>query len=295
MANRTIHPDPYYATHRCGEATITVINDGDVTIPVAAVFAAEEATWLRETGAADEQGNIVTAQLIVHIAIGDRSIVIDPAFDDPGTAWDRHFAGRWAGVRRTPGLAAALGALGIAPDGVTDVIFTHAHDDHFVGALYEADGKLRLRFPHARHLIGRADWDGNPRREQPDDDLARRLDALDALGLLVPIAEECMVGEGVTILPAPGESPGHQIVRVASQGETFYALGDLFHHASELVHLDWYSPWNDPATMRDSRARFLAEAVPSGAVAIFTHARFPGWGRVVRDGAGYRWEALAAR
>jgi len=285
----------YCAARRIGDATITVINDGDVTIPVAAVFAAEEAAWLRETGAADEQGNIVTAQLIVHIAIGDRSIVIDPAFDDPGTAWDRHFAGRWAGVRRTPGLAAALDVLGIAPDGVTDVIFTHAHDDHFVGALYEADGALRPRFPNARHLIGRADWDGNPRREGSDDDLARRLGALDALGLLAPIAGEFTVGPGVTILPAPGESPGHQIVRVASQGETFYALGDLFHHASELAHLDWYSPWNDPATMRDSRARFLAEAVPSGAVAVFTHARFPGWGQVVRAGAGYRWEDVGAQ
>lgn len=288
MADRTTSLAPYYATRRCGEVTITVINDGDVTIPVAAVFAAEEAAWLRETGVADEQGNIVTAQLIVHIAIGDRSIVIDPAFDDPGTTWDRHFAGRWVEVRRTPGLAAALGALDIAPDGVTDVIFTHAHDDHFVGALYEANGELRPRFPHARHLIGRADWEGNPRREQPDDELARRLGALDALGLLVPVAGELTVTPGVTILPAPGESPGHQIVRVAAQGETFYALGDLFHHASELAHLDWYSPWNDPATMRDSRARFLAEAVPSGAVALFTHARFPGWGRVVSDSAGYR-------
>jgi len=286
---------PYYATRQCGAATITVINDGDVTVPVAAVFAAEEAAWLREAGEADGEGNLVTAQLIVHIAIGDRSIVIDPAFDDPDTAWDRHFAGRWPRVRRTPGLAAALGALGIAPAGVTDVIFTHAHDDHFVGALYEADGALHPRFPHARHLIGRADWDGNPRREKPDDDLARRLGALDALGLLVPIAGECEVGQGVTILPAPGESPGHQLVRVASQGERLYALGDLFHHPSELAHLDWYSPWNDPLAMRDSRARFLAEAVPRGAVALFTHAPFPGWGRPLREGGGYRWEALAAQ
>lgn len=286
---------PYYDARRIGDATITAINDGDVTVPVAAVFADEEAAWLREAGEADDRGNLVTAQLIVHIAIGDRSIVIDPAFDDPGTAWDRHFAGRWAGVRRTPGLAAALGALGVAPEGVTDVIVTHAHDDHFVGALYEADGELRPRFPNARHLIGRADWDGNPRRERPDDELARRLGALDALGLLVPVAGEYAIGRGVTILPAPGESAGHQIVRVVSRGETFYALGDLFHHPSELAHLDWYAPWNDPAAMRDSRARFLVEAVPSGAVALFAHARFPGWGRVVQNGAGYRWEELAAQ
>jgi glyoxylase-like metal-dependent hydrolase (beta-lactamase superfamily II) len=285
----------YCATRRCGAATITVINDGNVTLPVAEIFAAEEAAWLREAGEADSQGNLLTAQLIVHIALGDRSIVIDPAFDDPGTAWDRRFATRWTRVRRTPGLAAALAALGIAPTGVTDVIFTHAHDDHFVGALYEADGELRPRFPNARHLLGRADWDGNPRRDQPDSEVARRLGALDARGLLVPVAGEYEVTPGVTILSAPGESPGHQIVRVQSEGERFYALGDLFHHASEFAHLDWFSPWNDPAAIRDSRARFLAEAVPSGAVAVFTHALFPGWGRAVRAGAGYRWEARIAQ
>lgn len=285
----------YCATRRIGDATITVINDGDVAVPAAVVLAAEEAAWLRETGLTDAEGNLLTAQLIVHIAVGDRSIVIDPAFDDPGTAWDRHFAARWPSVRRTPGLAAALAALGIAPEGVTDVIFTHAHDDHFVGALYEADGELRPRFPHARHLIGRADWDGNPRREKPDDDLAQRLGALAARGLLMLVDGEFAVAPGVTILPTPGESPGHQIVRVSSQGETFYALGDLFHHASEFAHLDWFSPWNDPAAIRDSRARFLAGVVPSGAVAVFTHAPFPGWGRPVRDGAGYRWEDFAAQ
>jgi len=115
--------------------------------------------------------------------------------------WRRHFA-----------------ALGIAPEGVTDVIFIHAHDDHFVGALYEADGALHPRFPHAWHLIGRADWDGNPRRENSDDDLAQRRGALAARGLLVPVDGEFAVAPGVTILPTPGESPGHQIVRVSSQG-----------------------------------------------------------------------------
>jgi glyoxylase-like metal-dependent hydrolase (beta-lactamase superfamily II) len=285
----------YYATRRIGDATITVINDGDVSVPVAAIFPAEEAAWLREAGEADAEGNLLTAQLIVHIASGDRSIVIDPAFDAPGSAWDRRFADRWPRVCRTPGLAAALGALGIAPEGVTDVIITHAHDDHFVGTMYEADGALRPRFLNARHLIGRADWDGDPRRMEPDGEFARRLGALDALGLLVPVAGEYAVGPDVTILPAPGESPGHQIVRVASRGERFYALGDLFHHPSELAHLDWYSPWNDPAAARGSRERFLAEAVSHGAVAVFTHARFPGWGRPLREGPGYRWAALAAR
>jgi hypothetical protein len=41
--------------------------------------------------------------------------------------------------------------------------------------------------------------------------------------------------------------------------------------------------------MRRSRERLIAEAVPAEATLVYTHALFPGWGRIVADGAGYRW------
>ena len=47
---------------------------------------------------------------------------------------------------------------------------------------------------------------------------------------------------GVATLHAPDESSDHSIVRVASGGQTFYALGDLFHHACEVDHMDWPRP-----------------------------------------------------
>jgi magnesium transporter len=62
-------------------------------------------------------------------------------------------------------------------------------------------------------------------------------------------------------------------------------------HAGEVEHLDWHSPWVEPVAMRASRERLLAEAVPSQATVVFTHAPFPPWGRIVRAGAGYRFVA----
>jgi len=40
-----------------------------------------------------------------------------------------------------------------------------------------------------------------------------------------------------------------------------------------------------------SRQQFLADVSPDDTV-VYTHAAFPGWGRIVRDGEGYRWEQI---
>ena len=279
----------YIETRQVGAATITIINDGDVTLPLDFLFSPAAIAGLRERGYPPDERTLVSAQLVIHVALGVASIVIDPAFDDPGTPWDRRFAGRWPVVRRTPGLAAGLAASGVAPETVTEVLITHAHDDHFVGALRDAGDCLQARFPHARHLIGRADWLDNPKRDDPDGDLAARLGPIAELGLLTPVEGEYTVAPGVTMIAAPGESPGHSIVRVQSGGATFWALGDLFHHPIEVERPDWHASWNDPALVAESRRAFL-DAVKPDDLVVFTHAPFPGWGRIVRDGDGYRWE-----
>ena len=95
---------------------------------------------------------------------------------------------------------------------------------------------------------------------------------------------------GVTMIAAPGESPGHAIVRVRSGGERFYFLGDLFHHACEVVSTDWVSPGRNQHVLRASRERLIADAVATRATLAFTHGLFPPWGRIVPADGGYRWE-----
>lgn len=279
----------YIETRQVGAATITVINDGDVVLPLDFLFSPAAIAGLRERGYPPDEQTLTSAQLIVHVALGDASIVIDPAFDDPGTPWDRRFATRWLGHHRSPGLAAALAALGVAPEAVTEVLITHAHDDHFVGVLRDAGDCLQARFPNARHLIGRADWLENPKREESGSELATRLGPIAELGLLTPVEGEYAVAPGVTMIAAPGETPGHSIVRVQSGGATFWALGDLFHHPIEIERTDWYASWDEPVTLAASRRAFL-DAVQPDDLVVFTHAPFPGWGHVVRDGDGYRWQ-----
>ena len=93
------------------------------------------------------------------------------------------------------------------------------------------------------------------------------------------------------MIPAPGESPGHAIIRVSSNRETLYAVGDLFHFAAEVAHPDWMVPWADPKQMSPSRRHLLDAAVSTDAVVVFSHETFPPWGRIVpNQGGGFRWQ-----
>ncbi len=272
----------YISTRRIGEGTVTVISEG--MIPYALEFSVPEAIWRPSIPEADAEGKVLLGLNLAHIAIGDASILIDPGFDDPGSP--EH----WPGIVRSPGMLAALAAIGVQPEAITHVLISHAHTDHFAGVAVECDGRHVARFPHARHLIGRADWEGNPQLGDPQSVLVTRLGAIERLGLLELVDGEYEVAPGVTMIATPGESPGHCIVQLRSAGQTFYYLGDLMHHRCEVEHLDWAPPWGDRAALRASREWLAARAVSAQATLIFTHDPFPAWGRIVQANSSYRWE-----
>jgi glyoxylase-like metal-dependent hydrolase (beta-lactamase superfamily II) len=280
--------EDYVATRRIGDATVTLINDGVFdAIPLIPWMDAPAAAVRRAVPEADTSGAIGQSGMIVaHVRIGHASILIDPGV---GELDPRSWLVTDLKLRRTPGVQAGLAARGIQPEQITHVLITHAHDDHFLGATVRRDGQYLPRYPQARYVIGRADWADNPAREDPDSAVALRLGALDRLGLLDVVEGDAAIVPGVTMIPAPGESPGHAIVHVASAGDHFYYLGDLYHHTCEVAHPDWVMTHRDTAAMIASRQRLLADAVPRGALMVFTHHIFPGCGRIVSTEGEYRW------
>ena len=289
MAHRSPHPAAFVDSRRVGDAEITVVSEGALKWPPR--FPIPEEELRRVLPDLDEQGRVWLALNDIIIRLGEAVIVVDPGMDDPDSRWQRDRARVWPNwpVTRTPGLAAALADLLIAPEDVTHVLITHPHVDHYPGVTVERGDDLVARFPNARHFIGRADWEGNPGRTDPDSDLAR-LELIDRMGLLAVVDAEREIVPGVTMHAAPGESPGHCIVRVESAAETFYALGDLVHLAVEVEQPTWGPPHVDLNTMTTSRRRWFPRIAAEGALVVSAHEPFPPWGRIVADGAGFRWE-----
>ncbi|HEX6506097.1 MAG TPA: MBL fold metallo-hydrolase [Chloroflexota bacterium] len=281
------------ATHvvsrRVGRAVVTAISLG--RLYWAPQMQAPEEEWRRAMPDADAQGRIPCELTVVHIRTDDASILVDPGLDDPDTPATQEMLADWEGMTLSPGLQVGLTQIGVQPEDITHVLLSHGHFDHYLAVTMDQDGRQIPRFPNARYIINRREWEDNPDREP---ELVERLHALEARGLLSLVDGDEEIAPGVTIIHAPGESPGHSIVRVSSAGQQLYAVGDLFHHTCEVENLDWAPAGRDRAAMRASRERLIIEAVPHDAIVVFTHAALPPWGRIVETEGGYRWVRVDA-
>ena len=281
--------DAFVDTRRVGDATVTVISEGTLKWPPR--FAISDAALKQALPDTDSEGRVWLGLNVFIIRLGDAVVVVDPGLDDPDSPWQRDRSRVWPNwpVTRTPGLAVAMAHLGIATQDVTHVLITHPHGDHYPGVAVERDGEIVARFPHARHFMGRTDWEGNRGRDDPDSDLAR-LEVIDRAGLLELVDDSWEIVPGVTMIVAPGESPGHCIVRLESAGERIYNLGDLVHLAVEVEHPTWGPPHADLEAIVASRRRWFAQLATENALVVTAHEPFPPWGRIVSAGDGYRWE-----
>lgn len=279
---------PISETRQVGDATITVVADGEMLWEPR--FPVPEAEWRAALPDADAQGRIWIGLNVVLVRLGEALVVIDPGCDAPDSAWQSTLPQLWPNwpIRRTAGLAVALAGLGIDPAAVTHVVITHPHGDHYPGVCREEGGDLVARFPNAQHFMGRADWEGNPYRTDPESHV-RRLGVIDDLRLLHLIDADTEIAPGVTVLPAPGESPGHVVVRIETGAAPVYVLGDLVHHGVEVAHPTWNPPHADHEPLLASRERFYPLLADESAHALYAHEPFPSWGRIVRAEDGYRW------
>jgi len=283
-------PEGYVTTRRIGDATVTLINDGVLgAIPLVPWMQAPEDEVRREAPEADAAGMIGSCGLIsAFVRIGEAAILIDPGAGDLEA--DARLVTTFK-FQPTPGVLAGLAASGVLPTQITHVLLTHAHGDHVTGTTTVRGGQHFPRYPRARYSINRADWSGNAAGDAATSEAGIRLGVLDRLGLLDLVDGDTEIVPGVTMIAAPGESPGHSIVHVASAGAHFYYLGDLFHHPCEVAHPDWVMVGRDKESLTASRRRLIADAVSTNAVLVATHNVFPAWGRiVVRTEAGVRWE-----
>jgi len=190
--------EPFFDTRRIGEASVTVISEG--ILPWAPRLQAPEAEWRALVPNAGADGVVPLGMNLVLIHAGDAVILVDPGFDDPSEADAEH----WPGLVRTQGLSAALHSMDVKPEQITHVLLTHTHGDHYAGVTVMRKGERVPRYPHARYYVGRADWEPNPQRAQPDSMLATQLGTLARLNLLTMVDSSEEIAPGVSMLAAPG-------------------------------------------------------------------------------------------
>lgn len=278
---------PDMTTVRVGEARVTMLNAGDMRLLLSQELAVPEALWRPRYADLFEQPGVCPS-LSIYIEQPGARVLVDANDYRATMTPDSQYA--LAGYSPPPPIPAQLASLGAQPEDITAMIITHAHWDHYAGATSPTAGRYAPTFPRARYYLGAADWKDNETQTALQDQAsleARTLGVLHERGMLRLVEAPEQIAEGIDILPAPGETPGHQIVRVRSAGETLYIVGDLFHHAIEVEHPDWMVGWADAEVMLATRRWLMDDALADRALLIAAHIASPG--RLERAADGLRW------
>lgn len=235
-----------------------------------------------------EQPDVIPVRCM-HIQSPGSSVLVDACTPEAfkGTAYER------PGDPTLPNLQEQLALVGVSPGDVTHVVITHHHFDHIIGLTMRHEDVFVPCFPRARHYLGRADWEApgvQADLAQPASLFRQTLGVLEQCGLLELVDGDCEPGHGLNILHMPGETPGHQILRLNTGGQILYFIGDLYHHQVEIEQPAWMTPWDDPSTLLQSRQRFRHMALTEDAMLVAAH--IPGTGRMrTTSEGGTCWEA----
>jgi glyoxylase-like metal-dependent hydrolase (beta-lactamase superfamily II) len=196
-----------------------------------------------------------------------------------------------------------LESRGIAAESIGVVILTHGHPDH-IGGVTDVSG--RPRFPNARHIMGSAEWRfwtdetvlekcarnelyGLGRFDRHIGEWARR--CLPPLASRLELVEsEVEISPGVRVAPAPGHTPGHLAVIVASGREQCLFVGDAFVFSLQAERPEWNLPFDLWPDQTIATRRALFDRAASEEMLVFAyHFPFPPLGRIERRGAAWHW------
>jgi glyoxylase-like metal-dependent hydrolase (beta-lactamase superfamily II) len=199
-------------------------------------------------------------------------------------------------------LMTALASLGVTPADVDAVLFTHLHFDHVGWACVpDAQGRPCPAFPRARYVVGASEWafwSGGAKGvlAHHREAYARAIQPLADAGALAVVADGSSPVAGLTYAPMPGNTPGHQGLRVESGGARALFAADLCHCPAQVAAPLWSHRSDvDPEAGRRSRLDVFAACAQDDTLLAFGHfPRGADLGHVRRAQTGWRWEPLGA-
>ena len=276
---------PAFARLQIGAGTLTSVSDGNLVLPADFIFGPmpqDELVAVRRSFNLDADTLTPECNLTLY-QDGDRVILFDvgsgPDFmPSAGTIVEN------------------LDALGIAPQDVTHVVFTHAHPDHIWGLLDDFDEPL---FNEATYMMGRKEWDYWWDPETVDTigeartvfavGAKRRMEAIESLVALFDDGDEIL--PGIAAVGSFGHTPGHMSFEIRQGNEAVLIGGDAIgnHHVA-FARPDWPSGSDQDADEAIRSRNLLLDRLASEQMRLIGfHLPDGGIGRVERSEGTYRF------
>jgi glyoxylase-like metal-dependent hydrolase (beta-lactamase superfamily II) len=229
----------------------------------------------------DEQNRVRCANNCVLARDGTHTVLIDTGYGGNYSPLDRRFYGMDDGEP----LIASLAMLGILPEDVDTVVFSHLHFDHVGGATrWDERGQSRLAFPNARHVVSRMEWEDatSGAAELQTAYTPAQIAPLGNSGLLDLIEGDAMVVPGMRAIVTSGHTRGHLAFLFESNGSAALCLSDLCPSTMHMRRM-WHTGYDIfPLETRRRKPIWLAEAADKEWFVLWNHDQETAASRVAR-------------
>ena len=279
---------------KLGAFDIYPVTDGRFRLDGGAMFGAVPRVLWEKCCPADDRNRIQLSVTPLLIKANGKNILVDTGLGGKGTAkFDEMFA-----VDRIPSLYESLKRLDLTPEDIHVVINTHLHFDHAGGNTVEDEsGGLAPTFPKAAYYVQRGEYDDAVRANE-------RTIASYRPENFTPLAHiyqwEFLEGNtqllpGISVVVTQGHTTYHQSVKIESEGQVAFYLGDLIPTVSHLPlpYIMGYDLF--PLQTLESKRWVLDRAFEETWLMVFDHDPHVQMGYVRKDVEGkYRLEEVKA-
>jgi glyoxylase-like metal-dependent hydrolase (beta-lactamase superfamily II) len=271
-------------TKKIGDISVTAVSDGVLAAPLDVVLGMDAAEIARLAGKKPGEA--------LHISVN---------------AFLLERAGEWALVDTGSGntMGPTLGKLpdnlraqGVAPEQIGTIFLTHLHPDHSNGLVDDAGNAI---YPNAEIVLHEAEATFWLDREEASGATERiRRNIAKAKVTTAPYRARMRTvraGEavpGVSPLLLAGHTPGHTGWLIQSGNDGLLIWGDLVHLASiQIPRPDTGLIYDvDPQAACATRSRMFDRIAADKLAVAGAHIDFPGFGAIVRKGAGFAFEPI---
>jgi glyoxylase-like metal-dependent hydrolase (beta-lactamase superfamily II) len=259
-----------------GALRIHPVIDGSATLPAAEALiytGGREDPWAPHAEFLNPDGTLELALGGFLVRSGTRTVLIDTGVGRIDN-----------GVFRGGAFLTSLAALGVTPEDVTDVVFTHLHFDHVGWATSQG----AVVFTNAAYRCHAADWHHFVDGPSPEPGSVKKLSPL--RDRLVPYDDDRPLLPGIDVRHAPGHTPGSTVVVISDAGERALLLGDAVHCPIELLEPDWEFVMDVDRALAARTREALAREL-EGSTVPAAGAHFPGmqFGRLLAGEGRRLW------